>query len=253
MKKHLLFLMMCVCFAVVANAQTRTVVFQDDFESYAESADIASEAEYLLWESPQFTVAVGAAVSGTKYAVMHNTKTGGYVRKHMTVDKGSYTFEVQTMCIGGRNHRANVKVATHSGAESGGTPAHATTFWTNNVVPFTVEEDQTEIQLFIYSYFMDNDIYIDDFTLYKEGASNVKHVSEKIFSVSRLQNSQFEITGTTLFSGYKIYDLSGRTILSSNEQAVSYQLDLSKMTKGIYVLKVKGDQGTQQVERLILD
>ncbi|MPN24700.1 hypothetical protein SDC9_172102 [bioreactor metagenome] len=203
-----------------------------------------------MWESPQVTVTVGAAVSGTKYALMHNTKTGAYLRKHMTVDKGNYTFEVQTMCTAGKNHRANVKVGSRA-AETGGTPAHGSTFWTNNVIPFVVDADQTEIQLFIYSYFLDNDVYLDDFILYKEEASAVKNVEEKIFTVSRLQNNQYEITGTTSFRGYEICDISGRTVQMSSEPAISYRLNLSEMTKGIYVLKVTGEQGMHQVQKLI--
>jgi len=252
MRKNLLFTLMCVCFAIIANAQTRTIVFQDDFESYDEGTDLASEGEWIMWESPEVTVAAGAAVSGTKYAVMHNTKTGAYLRKNITVDKGNYTFEVQTMCVGGKNHRANVKVGSKA-AEQGGTPAHAATFWTENVVPFTVDQDQTEVQLFIYSFFMDNDVYIDDFTLYKEDAAAVKQVTEKIFSVSRLQNRNFEINGSDPFNGYAIYDLSGRNVIQSVENATSYRLDLSGLSQGVYVLQVTNALGARQVEKLIVD
>jgi hypothetical protein len=252
MKKLLLFAVMFVCFAAMADEQTRTVVFVDDFESYEADTDLASEGEWVMWESPQVTVVTGAAVSGTKYAVMHNTKTGAYLRKHLVLDKGSYTFEVQTMCTGAKNHRANVKVGTNA-AEQGGTPAHATTFWTSNVIPFIVDADQTEVHLFIYSFFLENDVYIDDFTLYKEGASAVKNVAEKIFSVSHLQNGRFEVTGAELFNGYEVYDLSGRTVIESTAKAASYQLDLSGTSKGVYLLRVTNERGIQQVEKLILE
>ncbi|MEA4935432.1 MAG: right-handed parallel beta-helix repeat-containing protein [Paludibacter sp.] len=132
----------CVLFA---NAQT--VIFEDQFDNYDLSFDLAG-AGYVLWAG-NASVVEGDAGSGSRFAVLQPTANNCYFRRIFSLEEGkSYTFEVYTRSPEGMNHRVVAKVGTRTVQ---GDLVNQTT-WTKSSITFTVETGESEVTLWVYSY-----------------------------------------------------------------------------------------------------
>ncbi len=79
------------------------IIFQDNFESYAEGASLAS-AGYIIWEGSA-TVATGNAFEGSKFGMSDMSKINFAFRRPITLEAGkTYSIEVATKIEDGVKH-----------------------------------------------------------------------------------------------------------------------------------------------------
>lgn len=242
MKKSILFTFVFMFFVTLMSAQT--IVLNENFDSYEDGYNLA-EAGFILWEGDASVVS-GDAVSGGKYAELKPSANNYYFRRIITLDEGKdYVFEVQTRSPEAKNHRAVVKV----GAESIQGDIVNSTTWTKSSIPFSVTDGNTEVTLWIYSYpnFV---LHADDFILY-EATTGVENTQATIFNLKKLQSGLFRVDGEENITSYQIYDAAGRMLLQSDLLSRNFTVNLAAFSKGMYILKVKGENGWQQTCKLI--
>lgn len=82
-------------------------------------------------------------------------------------------------------------------------------------------------------------------------------VTGKIESQSRKINlypnpvkTLLSVTGVTPASGYSIYDLTGRTVLSGNTATGNIRIDAKGLKSGVYFLRI---EGRKQVEKFVVE
>jgi len=146
----------------ILNAQT--VVFEDDFESYADGYNLV-DAGYDVWKGTatvsDVTIDGETANSGNKYAQCQPGEANYYFRKTLIVEQGkNYTFEVFTKSPEGKNHRPVVKV----GARIIQGDLLKLTEWTKTNIEFTPEAGEDTLVMWIYS-FPTTRVDVDDFRL----------------------------------------------------------------------------------------
>lgn len=149
----------------------QTVVFGDDFESYADDANLA-DAGYAIWEGgavvSDVTVDGGTAVSGDKFAVLQPAGNNYYFRKTVDVEEGkNYTFEAMTKSPGAKNHRIGYILGSDAAVTA---PLVGATDWTKSTLAFTPATGQTSVVLYVYSYPV-SAVHLDDFMLTVEGST----------------------------------------------------------------------------------
>jgi hypothetical protein len=170
MKKNLLFMFALLTGFTFLSAQT--VVFGDDFESYADDSNLA-DAGYAVWVGgavvSDVTIDGGTAVSGDKIAVCQPSGNDYYFRKTVDVEEGkNYTFEAMTKSPGAKNHRIAYKLGTDAPVLA---PLVGATEWTKSTLSFTPAAGQTSVILWLYSYPVST-VHLDDFMLTVEDAVN---------------------------------------------------------------------------------
>jgi hypothetical protein len=242
MRKSILFTFILMLFVSLTSAQT--VVLEENFDSYEVGYNLA-EAGFILWEGDA-SVVTGDAVSGDKYAELKPTANNYYFRRNFTLEEGKdYVFEVQTRSPEAKKHRAVAKFGT----ETVQGEVIESTFWTKTSIPFSVTAGNTEVILWIYSYpnFV---LHADDFVLY-EATTGVANIDAAIFSVRQSQSGLFHVEGAENLTGYEVFDTSGRVIMHSDALATNYDVNIASFSKGMYILKVRGESGLRQTRKLI--
>jgi hypothetical protein len=171
MKKNLL-LIAFVLFSFTSVVKSQTVIWSDDFESYADAAT-AGTAGFTVWEGSgavtDVTVTlVGTANSGNKYLVGTRSNTINktlYLRKTAAltlVEGNSYILEAWVKSPNGLAVKTGVKLGT--AADINGTQSTTSSTWTKISQAFTVGVGQTAAVPFIqmYSYPIANKVHVDD-------------------------------------------------------------------------------------------
>ncbi|MDT8432714.1 MAG: cadherin-like beta sandwich domain-containing protein [Bacteroidales bacterium] len=198
MKKNLLFMFVMLTGFTFLSAQT--VVFGDDFESYADDASLADHG-YVLWEGgavvSDITIDGGTAVSGSKFAVCQPSGNSFYFRKTVAVEEGkNYTFEAMTKSPGAKNHRIGYVLGSDAAVQA---PLIGATEWTKSTLSFTPAAGQTSVVLFVFSWPISN-VHVDDFILTVEGSSVTATLSDLTIDVGTLvpvfDENTFDYTAT---------------------------------------------------------
>ena len=152
--------------------QAETVIWSDDFESYADAAS-AGTAGFTVWEGSgvvtDVTVTlVGTAHSGNKYLLGTRSNTINktfYFRKTaaVTLVEGStYILEAWVKSPNGMTVKTGVKLGTAADVSSTQTTTSAT--WTKLSQSFTVGVGQSSVipMIQMYSYAIANKVHVDD-------------------------------------------------------------------------------------------
>ena len=184
MKKNLLFTVTLLAGFTFLAAQD--IVFSDDFESYADDANLA-DAGYETWEGgavvSDVTVDGGTAVSGDKFAVLQPSANNFYFRKEVNVIEGrNYTFEATTKSPDAKNHRIGYILGNDAAVVA---PVVGATDWTNSTLTFTPATGQTSVVLYLYSYPNFN-VHLDDFILTVEASAVTATLSALSIDVGTL-------------------------------------------------------------------
>src|SRR6056297_1681982 len=164
----------------------QTVVFGDDFESYADDANLA-DAGYVIWEGgavvSDVTIDGGTAVSGNKIAVLQPASNSSYFRKVVDVEEGkNYTFEAMTKSPGAKNHRIGYVLGSDGAVQA---PLVGETEWTKSTLSFTPAAGQTSVVLFVFSWPI-SPVHVDDFILTVEEGSITATLSDLSIDVGTL-------------------------------------------------------------------
>lgn len=198
MKKNLLLTFaMLTGFTFLA---AQDVVFSDDFESYADDANLA-DAGYAIWEGgavvSDVTIDGGTANSGNKIAVLQPAGNNYYFRKVVDVEEGkNYTFEATTKSPGAKNHRIGYILGSDAAVTA---PLVGATEWTKSTLSFTPAAGQTSVVLYVYSYPV-SAVHLDDFMLTVEASAVTATLSALSIDVGTLvpafDENTFDYTAT---------------------------------------------------------
>jgi hypothetical protein len=125
-----------------------SIIFQDDFEAYAEGANLSGEG-YVVWEG---TASVGAAgaFEGDRFGQSDISKINFAIRRALTLEAGkTYSFEVTTKMQDGVAHTIQV----HPKAAYGDVWKTATNAgWETHTVQFTVTAGNENVVIALYRY-----------------------------------------------------------------------------------------------------
>lgn len=87
--------------------------------------------------------------------------------------------------------------------------------------------------------------YVDD-VVFAEGALAVNDVNAKSFSVypTVVDNQTFNVSGKTKISTVEVYNMAGQQVLKLAPNALSAEVNASRLTPGTYIVKVIGEKET---------
>jgi len=256
MKKNLLFLLVLAALSLTMNAQN--IVFEDDFESYADATNLAT-AGYVVWEGTASVVDVDVqtgespAYSGHKYAkcIVENGHHNFYLRKELTLEEGkTYIFEAVTRSPAGKNHKIAIKVGDRSVASS--LVNH--TDWNKVSVEVTIAAGETSAVAYVYSW-PESRVDVDDFKVYEKGSatriSKNKVESFKVFP--NPSKGLFTLSGENTINEYVVYNSAGQAVKDvSSIDNLQTTVNLSGLPKGLYMIKVIDKKGDNHIVKTLV-
>ncbi len=244
MNKNVLLTTIVLILGMCLNAQT--VIFEDDFESYADGTNLTS-AGYAVWEG----TAKVDSVEGNKFGVSDVSKNNFSFRKSITLEAGkTYTWRIRTKANNGAKHFAQVN-PTNTYTKKECTNAD----WETHLQTFTVVEGEENVILSINRW-PKQVVSFDDFLLV-EGENIPTSINNLTLGVIKIfpnpSEGVFKISNETAISSYRVFNavgqlVQGRSVLFVKEVSV----DLSQEKKGLYMLQVTDESGTTQTSKVII-
>ena len=249
MKKTLLFVLAVLVGVTTIKAQT--VVFEDDFESYANGYNLV-DAGYAVWSGvatvTDVTVAGGDAYSGNNFAQCQPDGNDFYFRKNLTLVEGkTYTFEVMTKSPDGKNHRAVVKLG---GRTVQGALVNSTT-WNKSSITFTVGAGETNAIVWVYSYPISR-VDVDDFKVVEGTATAISNVEEDAVQVSRSASGEFLVSGAEVIASVDVFTSGGQLVKQvTNPGASEVSFNLGGQPQGLFIVRIKDAKGNVSVKKVV--
>lgn len=230
----------------------QTVVFEDDFESYEDGVSLGN-VDYVIWEGSavvsDVTIDGGTANSDDKYVKCNSGTTKMYyLRKNLTLIEGkAYNFEIYAKTPNGGEYRIGYKLGANTAVFSN---YMTNSEWVKSSISFTVGAGGESAVLMVNSKVGAN-VDVDDFKLIGDFSSGVPEKTISDYSIVKAGNGKYRISGSENMVSYTIYTLCGQQLMCS--KARLNVLDLSKFSKGIYLLKIQDSQDSERLFKLLND
>lgn len=249
MKKTILFVFVVLLSITTVKAQN--VVFEDDFESYANGYNLVN-AGYAVWTGTatvsDVTVVGGDAFSGNNFAQCQPDGNDFYFRKNLTLEEGkTYTFEVMTKSPDGKNHKPVVKVGgrlVDNGLVNNNT-------WGKTSITFTVGAGETEVVVWVYSWPVSR-VDIDDFKVLEESATAITNLKVDFVQVAQVASGEFIVSAENEITSLSIYTSGGKLLKQmTNIDALEVTFNLNRQPTGLFVLRIEDVQGNFSVKKVI--
>lgn len=170
--KNILLLIAFVLITITSAVKAQTVIWSDDFESYADAAT-AGTAGFAVWEGSGAVTDIsvtlpGSAHSGNKYLVGTRSNVinkSFYFRKTAAitlVEGSSYILEAWIKSPNSLVVKTGIKLGTSADVNS--TQSTNSTSWTKVSQSFTVGAGQTAAipLIYMYSYAVATKVHVDD-------------------------------------------------------------------------------------------
>ena len=125
-----------------------SIIFQDDFEQYAEGADLTGEG-YIVWEGSA-TVGSSGAFEGARFGHSDISKNNFAIRRPITLEAGkTYSFEVTTKMQDGAGY--TIQVHPKAAYEAAWVSA-SNAEWETHTTQFTVTEGNENVVIALYRW-----------------------------------------------------------------------------------------------------
>lgn len=246
MKTNLLLIaFMLITFTSAVKAQT--VVFGDDFESYATTTSVATLG-YLMWECGATVKADIVAQSGLNYASMAGTAgKSNYMRKRFEVTAAhNYTFSVYTLSPAGITHKIGCKSQTGTLVNVISPTNLNNNTWTQQSISFTAVNTEN-VEFFIYIY-GPNTVHSDDWKVIDNSVTTgIENTNNSSVQILKTAENELSIKGCEVNS-CKLYNVSGKLI----QTATRNQVILNNALKGVFVAQITDKSGAVYHSKIVL-
>lgn len=241
MKKCLLSLALALFAFSGINAQT--VIFEDNFESYAVATDLFQQGYATFNEAePQNVSFTVADDNGTNVGI-GNVVTGWSVQKVLEdLEVGAtYTWSFRFKCSVAKPHTISVK-SINGEVETELSKVQITDLvagvWRDYEVSVTIAEGD-KLKFNVYRWFKDAQTSIDDYKIVKEISTAVGETSaSKLEFYPNPSNGSFTLRTASEQSDLEVYSLNGKLVHSQKLDGSVNSVDLPDDLNGLYIMKV---------------